>query len=113
MPLFETSKVMHFRLKEFCEIAEKLYPPFEEEDGISLNEIETAEENYGFRLPEVLRDYYRIAGNHENINYSFNQLISVDCLEIEDRKLIFFQENQGISEWAIDSSDLSGDDPPV
>ncbi len=104
---------MDSRLKRFCEVAEKLYPPFEPEDGISLNEVEGAEKRYGFRLPSVLRDYYRVTGGHESINYSSNRLISVDCLEIEDRKLIFYQENQGAYEWAIDLSDISDNDPPI
>src|SRR6185369_9726820 len=67
---------------------------------------------FGFRLPKVLREFYLMAGNHEAINCSHNQLL-VGYQEIEDNKLIFYDENQGVCSWAIDLSDIKKDDPPV
>lgn len=100
-------------LSFYREIAQKFYPPFTPADGIGIDEIERAEQSLGFRLPKVLREFYLLAGNHEKINDSHNRLLWVEYVESEDNKLIFYQENQGVCEWAIDLSDIEKDDPPV
>lgn len=100
-------------LKIYQSIAQNLYPPFTPEDGVSIEEIELAEKSYGFRLPKTLREFYLLVGNHHAINASHNRLLSVDCLEIEDNKLLFYEENQCAFYWAVDLSDIKKDDPPV
>jgi hypothetical protein len=104
---------MDKKLKVYRSIAQNLYAPFTREDGVSIEELEQAEKSYGFRLPETLREFYLLTGNHHAINASHNRLLSVDCLEIEDNKLLFYEENQCASYWAIDLSDIEKDDPPV
>src|SRR6185369_16674694 len=99
---------MDTELKVYRQIAQDLYPPFTPEDGVSLEEFERAEKVFGFRLPKVLREFYLMAGNHEAINCSHNQLL-VGYQEIEDNKLIFYDENQGVCSWAIDLSDIKKD----
>lgn len=93
--------------------AQNLYAPFTPEDGVSVKEIEMAEKSFGFRLPKILREFYLLAGNRKAINASHNRLLSVEYLEIEDNKLIFYQENQAAFCWAVDLSDIEKDDPPV
>lgn len=100
-------------LSFYREIAQSLYPPFTPDDAADIKEIEHAEKFLGFRLPKVLREFYLLAGNHEAINDSHNRLLPVECLGIEDNKLVFYQENQGVCDWAIDLSDIEKDDPPV
>lgn len=97
----------------YREIAQLLYPPFKPDDGLSLEEIERSEKEIKFRLPKTLRDFYMLAGNHEQINYSFNRLIGVEYLEIKDSKMVFYQENQSVCDWAIDQNDFHLNDPPV
>ena len=104
---------MNTELKRYREIAESLYPPLTAEDGVRLEEIERAEKIYRFRLPKIFREFYMLAGEHSAINYSHERLLSVDCLEIEDNRLIFYEENQAVCYWAIDLSDIEKDDPPV
>lgn len=100
-------------LKIYRTFAQHLYPKFTPDDGVSLEEIELAEKSYGFRLPKILREYYLLAGNYETINDSHNRLLSVDCMEIEDNKLLFYEAHQSVCYWAIDLSDIKKDDPPV
>ncbi|HRH40795.1 MAG TPA: SMI1/KNR4 family protein [Pyrinomonadaceae bacterium] len=101
------------KLNHYQQIADCLYPPFKPSDGISLEEIERVERAKKFTLPKVLRDFYLLVGNHEAINYSFNRLIGIENIEIEKRKLVFYNENQGVCNWAIDKNDLKQEDPPV
>ena len=97
----------------YRETAQNLYSQFTSKNGINIEEIELAEKSYGFHLPKVLREFYLLAGNHRAINASHNRLLSVDCLEIADNKLLFYQDNQCAFYWAIDLSDIEKDDPPV
>lgn len=101
------------RADNYREIAGHLYPSFQPDDGIPWLEIERVETAKNFTLPKTLRDFYLLVGNHEPINYSFNRLIGVEQLEIEAGKLFFYQENQGVCDWAIDESDLAQAGPPV
>ncbi len=100
-------------LKNYREIAGNLYSQSIAASGITIEELEKAEKFLGFRLPTVLREFYLMVGNHEAINYSHNRLISVDFLEIENNRLIFYSENQGVCYWAIDLANIAEDNPPV
>jgi len=104
---------MYSELSFYREIAQNLYPPFKPEDGVSIEEVKLAEKSYGFRLPKILREFYLLVGNHQAINNSLNRLLSVDCLEIEDNKLLFYEDNQRSCYWAIDLSDTKENNPPV
>lgn len=104
---------MDSELKLYWQIARDLYPSFTPEDGVSNEEIERTEKVYEFHLPKVLREFYLMVGNHKAINYSHNRLLSVDSLEIEDNKLLFYKGHQGICYWAIDLSDIKKGNPPV
>ncbi|HUG66419.1 MAG TPA: hypothetical protein VMM76_01630 [Pirellulaceae bacterium] len=66
----------------------------------------------GRQIPEAMRAYYRVAGNHW-LNTNHNQLRPLGSLEFVDGYLIFMDENQVVVQWAIRDLDLAVDDPIV
>ena len=86
--------------------------PLTPEDGVLVVQIEVAERRLGMLLPLALREYYRVAGNLDEINANHNQLRSLGDLEFEDEYLIFMDENQGVMVWAINTKD-EREDPEV
>ena len=100
-------------LEKYREIAKNLYPNSLTNSGISPGAITVAERRLGFLFPKALAEFYLLVGNHRSINFSYNELISIDCIEIEANKLVFFQENQGVCYWGIDLTDITTGDPPV
>ena len=83
------------------------------QDGMDINRIEAAEQKLALRLPQALREYYRVAGNLDELNANYNQLYSPEQLKIEDGYLIFMEENQVVVFWAVPTSHLSEEDPIV
>src|SRR5687767_13325537 len=83
------------------------------EDGVSVDQIEAAEQKLGLRLPQSLREYYRVAGNLDELNRNHNRLLRFDELEVEDDYLIFMEENQVVVLWGVKTANLSEDDPEV
>jgi hypothetical protein len=67
----------------------------------------------GVRLPEALREYYRVAGRLDEVNRSHHRLRTLDGLEIVGDYLMFMEENQDVLFWGIRVSDLSHSDPDV
>jgi hypothetical protein len=79
-------------------------------DGMLESQIDAALS--GRSIPEAMRDYYRVAGNHW-INENHNQLRDLSALETIGDYTIFMDENQVVAQWAIRSSDMNQDDPTV
>lgn len=97
---------------DYRHLTARLLPPLGREDGIPEADIARAEARLGFPLPALLREFYALAGNRDDINQSFEYLVSVEELELMGGMLVFYEENQDVTFWAIDSKD-SADDPAV
>jgi hypothetical protein len=89
---------------------ETLRVPLSETDGIPDSVIDGLLE--GRQIPEAMRAYYRVAGNHW-LNTNHNELRTIDSFESTDGYTIFMDENQVVVQWAIRNTDLSADDPFV
>jgi hypothetical protein len=99
----------------FSEHAARLFSPLKPEDGSPEAEIAEAEQRLGFRLPGLLREFYRLAGRHEDIMDAYHGFAAPEelSLEEEDGSLIFCRASQGANDWAIVHQDFLKDDPPV
>jgi len=71
------------------------------------------EENGG--LPQVLIDYYSELGEHEGLNCVQDYLVKPQQLQgyETDDFLVFWCENQDITQWGIRKEDLHLPNPPV
>lgn len=92
-------------------VVEHLHGPIVPEDGMDVGLLARVP------MPEPLRWWYGWAGNRREILEGYNhwmyplaQYCTRGGLQIEDGRVIFQYEQQGVYDWA---TALSGDDPPV
>jgi hypothetical protein len=84
--------------------------PLTESDGIADSMIDRLLD--GQQIPEAMRAYYRVAGNHW-LNTNHNELRTLDAFESAGGHTIFMDENQVVVQWGIRDVDLTADDPVV
>src|SRR5262245_16522833 len=63
------------------------------------------------RIPSALAEYYAAVGAIDLINCPHNRLLDPSVLQVEDGMVIFYEENQGVADWAIREVDLHLPDP--
>ena len=83
------------------------------EDGLSVDQIQAAEQRLKSRLPQALREYYSVAGNLDELNRNHNRLMRLEELEVEDDYLIFMEENQNVVLWGVKTANVYEEDPEV
>ncbi len=94
---------------DYRRLVARLMPPLEQGDGVPEAEIAAAETRLGLKLPTLLREFYALAGKREDINHSFEHLVSVEELELDGGMLTFYEENQDVTFWAVKSDDIAAD----
>ena len=103
--------------KDYCDLYRRTYATLGftlgASDGISSDEIASAENKLGIKLPAGLRDYYLVAGHESALNHAYNQLYTPKELKTHPDKLVFMEENQCVVVWGIDVGPQAGDDPAV
>lgn len=97
----------------YQELVAQLYQPLSSGDGFSDDEVTSAEQRLGLRLPGLLREFYLLAGKRIDLNHAHNQLVHPNDLQLEDEKLVFYEENQAACIWGVRAEDLEVADPPV
>lgn len=97
----------------YQELVARLYQPLSSGDGFSDDEVTSAERRLGFRLPGLLREFYLLAGKRTDLNHAHNQLVHPKDLQLEDERLVFYEENQAVCLWGVRAEDLDVADPPV
>jgi len=82
--------------------------------GFEKSELQLWIVRYG-AIPRVLLDYYVELGAYKPLNETQDFLITPnDIQEFDDPNyLIFYSENQSVSFWGINKSDVIQDNPPV
>ncbi|WP_212004434.1 hypothetical protein [Chitinophaga sp. HK235] len=71
------------------------------EDGVSITMIQDTETRLSVKLPELLQTFYLCAGRNEDVMDVFQHFAPLDKLYVEDDKLVFLEENQGVCVWGI------------
>lgn len=89
------------------------YRPLTAVDGLPLEQIEVAEKQVGFRLPEALRELYQLIGANADLTGQQNYLLAPEDLEIEDEYVWIWNENQNVWGFGIEEEDLNVPDPPM
>jgi hypothetical protein len=87
--------------------------PLVEGDGLAEEAIAAGEARLGVRLPAVLREWYRIAGERDDLTVTQVALWLPGELELKDVGLVCFAEAKGPNRWIIRRTDLEQEDPPV
>jgi hypothetical protein len=77
-------------------------------DGFPLQALEKCEARLGLQLPQPLRDYYLSVGRNK-INSAHNRLRTPDTLEVQQRRLVFMEENQWVVYWGVPTKTAAAD----
>ncbi|MFN0248748.1 MAG: hypothetical protein ACKV2T_17800 [Kofleriaceae bacterium] len=88
-----------------------IFGPLRPSDGVSEEEILTAEHRMKASLPNAIRTLYRQLGKHAMHEYG-SRMVDIQELEILDGMLKICVEEQGVTNWAI-AGDSHIPDPPV
>ena len=86
-------------MKELCE--RLLSRSLRLADGIDMARLSAAEQRLGLSLPSALRELYTCAGSVTCLMESFQRFSAPEQLAIEDGKLVFLEENQGVCFWGV------------
>ncbi len=87
--------------------------------GISLTEgykaqvIDKYSKSLNVNLPISIKDFYRKYANTFECTESFNKILSPEEWYIENDRLVFAEENQGVVLWGVEIARLKEDDPIV
>jgi hypothetical protein len=82
-------------------------------DAMPLRRIELAEKRLGVVAPQVLRAYYQIAGRETRLNGAFNRLLPPEEWIVDQKHLIFMEENQAVVLWGVAATGKDVVDPAV
>jgi len=97
----------------WLEMAQRLFPRVQKRDGLPEGDLKTAEKRLGRSLPAALREMYRTAGRRHDLHEAWDRLVAPKNLIMVNKALVFYEEHDRTSAWAIRASDLDQDDPPV
>ncbi|MCL2309997.1 MAG: hypothetical protein FWC42_09060 [Proteobacteria bacterium] len=73
------------------------------QDGMSSDDIASAERALGRALPTPLKAFYRLLGNLPQFTSAFEEFIAPLQLRHTDGLLMFLDENQEVCSWGVDS----------
>ena len=95
------------------QVATQWYPPIEANDGVPIDELDSAELRLGVSLPAALREWYALSGRRKDIWSRQDHFLSPAEFQAKDDHFVFLIENQAVVEWGIRLEDLRLDDPAV
>ena len=82
-------------------------------NGLPQDDILVAEARLGFRLPEILRQFYLAVGTHKKAMDGMSHVLVPKKLLIRRKALVFCEEQQRAYFWGIQLEDAQKGDPAV
>ena len=96
----------HF-LDEWCTLRRATTKSFTD------TQLDAAERRLGLRLPPAVREWYLQFGSHRRVWCAQDNLLTPEEFYLENDRLVFLVESQGVVRWGIAADKLAADDPPV
>jgi hypothetical protein len=87
--------------------------PLDKMHGISARILDKAADRLGVVIPAALRDYYAVAGNQRRFNRSLQRFLHPSKWSIDERHLVFLEENQSVCWWGVSLKSRGAKDPMV
>lgn len=84
-----------------------------EGSALAAETLNATEGRLGVRVPEALRDYYLVAGREQRFAACLHRLLPPDRWSVDQKRLIFMEENQGVCVWGVSVRNPDSADPPV
>ncbi|GLZ32768.1 hypothetical protein Lesp02_49560 [Lentzea sp. NBRC 105346] len=82
-------------------------------DGVDEAELTAAEERLCLRLPDAMRQAYRLFGRRDDLTDNQDVLLDLAGIGVDGDVLVYRVENQGAAYWGVRLTDLDQADPPV
>ncbi len=98
---------------QYLRTLQALFGKCRKPQGLSQKTIETVEKRLGIVLPRALREFYKTIGGERRLVCCYNRFREPGGLSIQNERLIFGEENQGVVVWGIERKLLRLPDPPV
>jgi hypothetical protein len=87
--------------------------PLAQSTASSPKVLAEAERRLGVKVPAALREYSLIAGRERRFNTCLNRLLPPSDWSVDQKRLIFMEENQMVVRWGVSVRNPDSDDPPV
>lgn len=71
--------------------------------------LDAVAKRLGTKIPAALRDYYCVAGRERRFNICHDRLLAPKEWRIDQRRLVFMEENQSAVWWGISTRSRSSD----
>lgn len=98
----------------FRAIVEPLFGrPFTAADGIPAADLDAISGRCGYKLPDILQDFYTAVGQFEPVLTAHNRFYRPGGFVRMDGKLVFCEENQVVVLWAYNEAQECLTDPPI
>jgi hypothetical protein len=97
------------------EFATAWITPITECDGVTEEELDTAEQRLGLRLPAAIREAYRLLGRRSDLTSAYGTLRPPDQLDCDPAGmvLVFRADHQDVAFFGVSLADPALDDPPT
>ena len=102
-------------LEKFRALVPKyLEDEWQEEDGLSADELDAALAEHQFQVPLVLREFYQAVGGCEDLMEAYHYFWDPEELEVDDEGfLMFLEDEEEQFTWGFRVGDLGVPDPIV
>jgi hypothetical protein len=97
-------------LERLVRVAMGQFPP---RAGVAPGVLDAAARRLGTPLPVPLQDFYRVVGGLDEVMISYQRFTPPGALALENRGLVFCEENQVVVFWGVLEKNLRREDPPV
>src|SRR5690349_13306014 len=87
--------------------------PLSERTALSPEVLDAGRKRLGVPVPRALRDYYLVAGRERRFNSCHNRLLPPSKWTVDQRRLVFMEENQAVVYWGVGTRNPDADDPAV
>ena len=102
-------------LEKFRALVPKyLEDEWQEEDGLSAEELDAELSDHKFTIPLVLREFYLALGGCEDLMEAYHYFWDPEELDVDDEGFLMFLEDEEENfTWGFRTGDLSVPDPIV
>lgn len=81
--------------------------------GVDTSALDKAAGRLETSIPSALREYYAVAGNERRFNRSLQTFLTPSKWFLNQRHLVFIEENQGVCWWGVSIKSRGANDPMV
>jgi hypothetical protein len=86
---------------------------WQDADGIPADELEEELADHEFTIPLVLREFYQAVGGCEDLMEAFHFFFDPEELEMDEKFLLFLEDEDEAYAWGFHSDQLNVPDPIV